>query len=906
MTVEDPDSRLAELLARWFDARYSGAEPKLVEICEDAPELADDLQRLIALQEGLSGFEGPEPSVGAAPLLQQLGSCRLRGRIGSGGMGDVYLAVQEPLGREVAVKVLRAEFAEDELWRLRFRREAEITAALDHPHIVPIYETGVERGQPYLVMRLLRGETLHRLAGTLASRDVARLGVQIARALHAAHEIGILHRDVKPANVIVEADHAYVLDFGLARAKVDLSLTAVGQVAGTLSYMAPEYVQRKSEPGDPRVDVYALGATLYHAVSGRAPFEHERPEVVLRHVLSREPEPLGLRGRDSDLEVIVLRAMDKEPGRRFSTAGDLAADLERFLEGLPIRSKPLGLPSRMLRVARRNPLNTASMAIASIALLALLAFVGIRARADRLERDRRLAGIEALLDEGRSSVALERLEELRPAWRDSPRAVESAAVARARLRRGALLDALQSEVRYGDLEYLRALRDLDSESPEVVAAEQESLLAEALLRLYTGELRSEDVAEFAAWRDSYPRTAGLIESHLRREALPEPHPTTSRGSPGAVDHVFASVVRGFAERPLAEIEAELRLAMSCDDLHPRTLFGLGTYHLLEGDPARASECFSGAAVGMSGSLEVAISQARVAFRRGDFLPASRHLERAEQLISAAGLPTPRRLDLTWLDLLLVTRDWSEHELRMRSLEAKQLDSTFIARIDLAAAQRLIRLEEYEQALVRLDAGLAAGPRSSVRRRLEIAALQTQVNLGVDTSTYSGIVERTDDLIADAESAADAVILADALWLRSALALAVGEVEFADRLTEQVFEAEPVHPDANLVVLGDLVEEVRSRGQTLEADELLCAKVGAALDRGERLLERDLRDVTHLDPEMRYEIAASIAWLAARVGRRELSVRAGRRACEHPIEGLPGVARLLEAAREALGIEVWIR
>jgi serine/threonine-protein kinase len=256
---------------------------------------------------------------------------RIEGVLGRGGMGVVYLAEQPELGRKVAIKVIAPALASDPDYLERFRRESRLAAAIEHPNAIPIYEAGVaDEDTPYLVMRYVEGEDLSSLLrreGRLETRRAAAIVDQIAGALDEAHARGLVHRDVKPANVIVESrrgtEHAYLTDFGLTR-EMDASggVTATGRWVGTIDYASPEQI--KGRPVDARCDVYALGCVLFTTLTGRLPFERAEDVAKLyAHVSEPPPKPSSLvDGLPEDVDRVITRAMAKDPDFRFPSAGD--------------------------------------------------------------------------------------------------------------------------------------------------------------------------------------------------------------------------------------------------------------------------------------------------------------------------------------------------------------------------------------------------------------------------------------------------------------------------------------------------------------------------------------------------------------------------------------------------------
>ncbi|MCI0458026.1 MAG: protein kinase [Gemmataceae bacterium] len=311
----------------------------------------------------------PGPSVGGYEILEALGR---------GGMGVVYKARQKGLGRLVALKMIRGgpHAGPDEL--ARFRGDAQAIASLKHPNIVQIYEIGEQEGLPYFSLELLDGGSLaDALDGTpWKAREAAKLTQVLAEAMHAAHQKGVIHRDLKPGNVLLaDDDTPKITDFGLARRVTgESALTQTGTILGTPSYMAPEQAQGKGKEVGPEADVYALGAILYELLTGRAPFRAESAIETVLQVVEREPvAPRLLNPKASrDLETICLKCLQKDPHRRYASAQALAEDLGRFLEGKPILARPVGALERFWRWCRRYPARAGLLFVCVILLLVLL------------------------------------------------------------------------------------------------------------------------------------------------------------------------------------------------------------------------------------------------------------------------------------------------------------------------------------------------------------------------------------------------------------------------------------------------------------------------------------------------------------------------------------------------------
>ncbi len=316
----------------------------------------------------------------------------LRELLGSGGMAKAYLAHDEVLDRDIALKVLREQYAENDEFVERFRREARSAAALSHPNVVSIYDRGeFEDGTYYIAMEYLPGGTLKdRILerGTLPSSTVVEVANQVAEALRAAHEKGVVHRDIKPQNVLVTENGAMkVADFGIARAAAATTISRTSVVLGTVTYMAPE--QAMGEPASPRSDLYSLGVVLYEMLTGEVPFKAETPVAIsMKHV--NEP-PRALRELNSEIpegiEVLTMKLLSKAPQDRHQSADALLADLARIEEGTPVAAAdgadapvvvptlaPPGGEGEGRRGPRRGKLARAAVPLA--VLLLLLALLG--------------------------------------------------------------------------------------------------------------------------------------------------------------------------------------------------------------------------------------------------------------------------------------------------------------------------------------------------------------------------------------------------------------------------------------------------------------------------------------------------------------------------------------------------
>ncbi len=314
-----------------------------------------------------------------SPELQPLdGRVELRGKLGAGGMGEVHRAWDLRLERAVAVKLLRSG-GEGEGERILL--EARLQARVEHPNVVKVHEVGILGGRPCIVLQLVEGKTLAGLAPLLPVKERVELVRQAAAGLHAAHQQGLVHRDVKPDNVLVDEGgggtrSALMSDFGLARAE-EAGLSRSGLAPGTLDYMSPEQIAGPG-PADLRSDVYALGATLYAVLAGHPPFRAagRRPEPedelrVVRRILEEDPPSLAraVPGLPRDLARVVARAMEKEPAARYPTAEALGEELGRFLRGEPIRAVRVGWMERTVKWTRRNQALSRALTVAAATIL---------------------------------------------------------------------------------------------------------------------------------------------------------------------------------------------------------------------------------------------------------------------------------------------------------------------------------------------------------------------------------------------------------------------------------------------------------------------------------------------------------------------------------------------------------
>jgi serine/threonine-protein kinase len=376
------------------ELRFVGSAPVLEQLTEVAPPdssaitIDQNAQTLGRVDGGLipvAGTSGTRPEVPGYDILTVLGR---------GGMGVVYAARQRNLGRVVALKMILAGAHAGPNEFDRFQGEAEALARLHHPNIVQIHEIGSHDGCPYLSLEFVGGSSLaDTLRGTpMPAARAAELVETIARAIAGAHDRGILHRDLKPGNILFTPDGIpKITDFGLAkRLDAEAGQTASGSVLGTPSYMAPEQARGQTKRIGPPADIYALGAILYECLTGRPPFRSDSPMETLRQVLETEPvAPRLLNPKvDRDLETIALKALQKEPVQRYASAIDLADDLGRYRRGEPIHARQVSTAERAWRWSKRNPWLAGLGTVAASLLLVLTLGSIVAALVISKERDR--------------------------------------------------------------------------------------------------------------------------------------------------------------------------------------------------------------------------------------------------------------------------------------------------------------------------------------------------------------------------------------------------------------------------------------------------------------------------------------------------------------------------------------
>ncbi len=323
--------------------------------------------------------------------VRYFGDYEIQQELGRGGMGVVYKARQVSLNRPVALKTIRAGVLADDAEMRRFQNEAEAVALLDHSGIVPVYEVGEHDGQKYFSMKLVEGGNLAEQLDSLRAdhRAAATLLAQTAEAVHHAHMRGILHRDLKPANILIDAQgHPHITDFGLAkRVEGDVELTVSGAIMGTPAYMSPEQAAGRRRAITTATDVYGLGAILYALLTGKAPFGGDSLIDTLEKVRTKPPEPpTNLNAKTPrDLETICLKCLEKEPRRRYSSAHEVAVDLDNWLQSRPITARRVGPVERAWLWCKRKPIVAASaVSVVLAVVIGTAAVIAVQTRANRL------------------------------------------------------------------------------------------------------------------------------------------------------------------------------------------------------------------------------------------------------------------------------------------------------------------------------------------------------------------------------------------------------------------------------------------------------------------------------------------------------------------------------------------
>ncbi len=637
------------------------------------------LVHLQSVSGGAGAGLGEELPAGAT-----IGRYTLVRRLGEGGQGAVYLAEDPKLKRRVALKVLSKLGALTPERLERFRREAEIASRLDHPGICTVHETDTVSGLPFVVMRYVDGESLAdrieaRAAGEPPSRgevmESVRIAEEAARALQAAHEAGVVHRDVKPSNILLTADRRPVLlDFGLARDLDDDvgGLTRTGDVFGTPAYMSPEQIAPERGSVDTRTDVYSLGVTLYELLTGVRPFDAATREGLF-HAILRQPPPDPRRRAPavpSDLVVVLRTALAKEPDRRYTSARAFADDLAAVRASRPIAAVPPSVPTRLVRWMRREPLK-ATLTFGVGALLLLSAALGgfLVARRDALQEGERelrrrevmTAVAEAYLGAPNGRLVRSQMEAL---LAEDP----SFALARILIGLGAV----------GKGEFERADRLL-AEAPSVAASADDSRALERLRAAILAARGRED--EAARLRADLGAPRGALEAFSRGCVLDQTDSGTAEATaafesavlladrPSQIFHL--SYLRAlFLEKRFEDAARVGAIVERCWPDSPTTLFWVAMAVQMD-DPARAAGLLERAVERKPDHVDAWMILAQCLERTGAPVEATAAYETAVRLAEEAG-----RTDL-----------WRHHLVRGATLFVQGRLDEALPPLELASSQQ---------------------------------------------------------------------------------------------------------------------------------------------------------------------------------------------------------------------------
>ena len=913
------------------DGSPADASPTLApEVADTLIEGSSDQRPPLPSSPGQAGDSAPPTEVSRRDASGRIGPYELRGELARGGMGAVYRAFHPGLKRLVALKVLLAGRGAGENERARFRREAEAAARLQHPGIVAIHDVGEADGLPYLVMDLVEGQGLDkrlRDEGPLPPREAARLARDLALALGYAHTRAVLHRDMKPQNVLLDREgRPRITDFGLAKdLELDDGLTKTGVVMGTPAYMPPEQARGQAEAIDRRADVYALGATLYEMLTGRPPFRGPTMIHVIHKVLKEEPVPPRRLRRevDRDLETICLRCLEKEPERRYGTAQALAEDLGRWLDGAPIQARRPGPAERVWKWARRNP-SLSSVSAGSILLLATVA--------------------------GSATVLLPRRERQRltsAAREEALRAVEAASLASARSvtpaeRLGPALRALQTAQRW---------RDLAPGEPAARAAQVEAAcaLGEVALEGEQWDLATQSFEQAAALDEARGRAGRrrVEEARQARDRLREAEVLgvlararsgeLAREPEGLLDGVFALVrwpdpetvtllgrELDEASRELLRVERELLLEATAREGDPGAWAGLpaalderaaraGTAPLSSASEAlwlRASERARTVVAGGTRREWLPLLAARQRAALGARLDAARvACEALGRLGSPGGLATSEAALGRYLEAeaeeeaairaaraLVRLGSQSGARLAQRSRRRFGLTSRFSQELQPALVRLGVPLEleaeggrgVYERGEARLAQGDLAGARADFERALEL-----EPELWGAWSNLAMVRQRQGDsqaaLVAFDRALALAPEEAALHYNRAGLLWTLGDQAAALQAYARAVALAPANAlfragrAVALEATGDLDSALREMDESLRLDP---APAGRWLQRGDLHLRRGERAQALADYERALSLEPGTApagadrgWLRRLEGRREEAVADLQKALE---------------------------
>ncbi len=642
------EERLQEILAAYLRDAEAGRNPNQSEILARHPDLAGELQDFFAGQEQLDRLAAPlrqviEPAADGG-ITGTLGDFSIVREVGRGGMGIVYEVEQISLRRRVALKVLPFAATMDPRHLQRFHNEAQAAACLHHTNIVPVFSVGSECGVHFYAMQFIDGwplsDLIHQMrrletktpaaaevrtvayqpaADEAAStplpaaeltpltgegrrgrdyfRKVAELGIQAAEALDHAHQLGIVHRDIKPANLLLDGrGNVWVTDFGLAHMQHgEASLTGTGQMVGTPRYMSPEQALAKRVPIDHRTDVYSLGVTLYELLTLRPAFACEDRQELLRQIAFEEPPRLRRleRAVPAELEIIVLKAMEKRPQDRYATAQELADDLERWLKHEPIRARRPTMFQRAAKWVRRHKPAAAAGVVVLLLALIMAGYIAWTRHNQAVRREASEEMVLAALDESRERQEQRRL----------PEALSAARRAYGLATGADIDDALRQRVsaRRADLELLDKLENIRLE--KLTAVKDDHFDREGTDELFRQTFRDaglgvealpvEEAAERIRRSTVAVELAAMLDHwFLIRVGMNDPSwKVLLRVARAADPDSLRTRLRDALERKNRQVLLELASSKEVWELPPATLSVLGSILMLGKLPRTPTEAF---------------------------------------------------------------------------------------------------------------------------------------------------------------------------------------------------------------------------------------------------------------------------------------------------------------------------
>lgn len=911
----DDRTKLLELLEVWYAAAEDGEPPALESLCVDCPELLDRLRSMV-LGEQLAVNDAKSDDIrspGAKSAPERLPGYRLLSLLGEGGMGQVHLAYQESLRRLVAIKLLDKRLV-DGARRVRFQREAEIVAALEHPNIVPVIELGENEDWVWIVMKRLRGRPLSDLSAPMPWREAVEIGAKVARALDAAHLLGIVHRDVKPSNIIADETTPYLLDFGLARGLNDATLTREDQTPGTLPYMAPEQL-RGTPVLDPRIDVYGLGATIYELVSGVTPFAGDQPESTIQRILFQPPPPMALAPEARDLEVLLRCALEKDPTHRFASAAIFAEELERLAAGAPIRTRPPSLSRRFRDLVRRH--KKASALIATIALLfVVVLFMLLWQRADQSrERQRLRERVYSALQESRWEDAWDDALAMHV---DDPERSRALAEISAALDREALLDFLLADYRFQDKGHTAELAArVESSTPSFRAAP----LTQAALAIAELSHGNREQSVQRLFREEiasvFPRLSSAAVILLRGswEDVEMPAPAS------AEDAALTAMAFLVCEQPEPQVRFEVESALRIETAHKRSLRILGYLETNRGRLEEAKEIWRGLVARSESGPEDLMGLWLVAHESKDRELAERCVLDARNVL--VGLGRKPWLTVEYAGLLNgLNGDPGRFPSRL-----DQSIAVFGARsrFSLLHGQFEYAQGRLDNARARFQSSLDEADSPASRRLAELALLEIDLQLGISDGRED-LVDLAKGLypralaIAEGSESVDRVVRARAQMVMFTLFLIQNLLDPAWTVLGQALQSDSRNENANHQYARFVFTEMRLRGW-LPGDQVqgvsplssltevaLGSVITEARRRAQSLVSRIERDPGLLGGEQVEELVLWEAIFAWRLEDREGALRGGRRA--HELLTARGAdsneyrSRWLADLRAGLGLEKW--